>query len=72
LAKNFLITGYVQVRSIIFIAKYVTTIFFIAYAAFWWKSMGFYCSVIPWNCTWYCTVQVLYFFHCSIMSWGLD
>jgi len=21
----------------------------------------FYCSVIPWNCTWYCTVQVLYF-----------
>ena len=26
------------------------------------EKHDFYCSVIPWNCTWYCTVQVLYFF----------
>jgi len=25
------------------------------------EKQDFYCSVIPWNCTWYCTVQVLYF-----------
>ena len=41
---------------------------------FWVEKQDFYClhcalmekhdfyySVIPWNCTWYCTVQVLYF-----------
>ena len=26
------------------------------------KKRDFYCSVIPWNCALYCTVQVLYFF----------
>ena len=25
------------------------------------EKHDFYCSVIPLNCTWYCTVQVLYF-----------
>jgi len=25
------------------------------------EKHNFYCSVIHWNCTWYCTVQVLYF-----------
>jgi len=32
----------------------------------------FYCSLIPQNCTWYCTVKVLYFFIplSSLEEWG--
>jgi hypothetical protein len=60
--KIFLLQVMYRYVHMILIVKCVTeTRFFIAYAALWWKSI-FYCSVIPWNCTWYRTVQVLYFF----------
>jgi len=53
---------YRYVHMILTVKCVTTTRFFIAYAALSWKSMNFYCFIIPWNCTWYCTVQVPYFF----------
>jgi hypothetical protein len=38
------------------------TMFFRCFWSALMEKHEFYCSVIPWNCTWYCTVQVLYFF----------
>jgi len=47
----------------IFIVKCVTiTHFFHCLCSASIEKHDFYCSAIPWNCTWYCTVQVLYFF----------
>ena len=69
--KIFVLQVMCRYVHMIFIVKCVTvTRFCIAYAALCWKSMIFI-VLSSLETTWYCTVQVLYFFHCSIVSWGL-
>ena len=47
---NFLITHYVQVRSVIFIVKCVTICFFLsAYAPLWWRNMIFIKLTFSWR-----------------------
>jgi len=61
--KIFLLTGYVQVLTYDFHCKmWNNNMFFHCLCSALMEKHDFYCSVIPWNCIWYCTVQVLYFF----------
>jgi len=42
----------------IFIVKCVTITFFYCFCSASMEKHDFCCSVIPWNCTWYCTVPL--------------
>jgi len=70
--KIFLFQVMYRYVPIIFIAKICNnnTIFRCLCSALLEKR-DFYCSVITLNCTWYCTMKLMYFY-CSILSWGLD
>jgi len=60
--KSFLITDYVQVRTYDLRCKMCNNnTFFHCLCSALMEKHNFYCSVIPWNCTWYCIVQLLYF-----------
>jgi hypothetical protein len=60
---NFLITGYVPVRTCDFHCKMCSNnTFFHCLCSALMEKHDFYRYVIPWNCTWYCTAQVLNFF----------
>jgi len=60
---------YIEERSMIFTVKCLNNMFFYCLWSALVENHDLYCSVILWNCTWYCTGTV--FFHCSFVSWGL-
>ena len=60
--KTFLLQVTYRYVRMIFIVKCVTVTLFYCFCSALMERHDFYCSVIPWNCTWYCTVQLLYFF----------
>jgi len=61
--KIFLLQVMYRYVHMIFTVKCVTiTCFFYCLCSSLMEKHDLHCSVISWNCTWYCTVQVLYFF----------
>jgi hypothetical protein len=61
--KIFLLQVMYRCVRMFFTVKCITiTHFFHCLYSTLMEKNDFYYSVIPWNCTWYCTVQGLYFF----------